>query len=183
MTTPIRVTSVIALLLALVACAGASRPKPDWTSAPDVDIPAFATFGWSDRPGDLPRGLLESRVRAAVRAELLERGYTEASESPDFVMSYETVEYTASRDSSPVSIGIGMGTWGSHVGGSVGASVPVGGGDSTRLQYRLTVRAVEPKANREIWIGTTTSFDDPGKADAAEKAIAGVMEGFPARRR
>jgi hypothetical protein len=181
MKNPIRVIAAIAVLLALAACA--SRPKPDWTSAPDVDIPGYSTFGWSERPGDLPRGILETQVRAAVRAELIEKGYTEVTEAPDFLLSYETVEYTSSRDSSPFSVGIGVGSWGSNVGGSVGASVPVGGSDAVKLQHRLTVRAVDPNGNREIWIGTTTSFEQPADAGAVAKAIAGVMAGFPARRR
>jgi len=182
MRNPTRVIAAIAVLLALAACAGASRPKPDWTSAPDVDIPGYSTFGWSEHPGDLPRGILETQVRAAVRAELVEKGYGEATEAPDFLISYETVEYTSSRESSPFSVGIGVGSWGGNVGGSVGASVPVGGSDEVRLQYRLTVRAVDPKGNREIWIGTTTSFDQPADAGAIEKAIAGVMKGFPVKR-
>ena len=74
-----------------------------------------------------------------------------------------------------------MGSWGGNVGGSVGTSVGVGGGETTSVQSRLTIRAVDTARNSEVWIGTTTTFDQPAQASAVTRAVAGVMKGFPGR--
>jgi hypothetical protein len=173
--------AAIVLPLAIAGCAGTSQPRPEWASAPDADIGARSTFGWLHDTADRPQTLLEGRVRDAIRADLLEKGYVESAERPDLVFSYEVVSYEKTQSGPPVTIGIGMGSWGGNVGGSVGTSVGVGGGESTSVQSRLTIRAVDTARNSEVWIGTTTTFDQPAQAPAVARAVAGVMKGFPGR--
>jgi hypothetical protein len=172
-----------ALLLALLlGCAGA-RPKPDWATAPDADIAALATFGWETPAREAPRTILAGQIREALAAELAEKGYVQSEDAPDLVIGYEIATQEAVQSKSPVTVGFGVGSWGSNVGGSVGASVPVGGKAEPRLENRVTIRAVDPQANRELWIGTTTTLDQTADAKAVASAIAGVMKGFPDRRR
>jgi hypothetical protein len=77
-----------------------------------------------------------------------------------------------------------MGTFGGPVGVGVGTSAPVGGGSvvATR-ETRLTIRAVDPKDNREVWVGTTGDIQQGLDAVVVEKTVAGTMKEFPARRK
>jgi hypothetical protein len=170
------------LLYSIVGCAGIGGPKAEWATAPDVDLPAFSTFDWADGPSGTPQTVLDSQVRNALRAELLKKGYEESPDAPDFLVSYEAVEHEMGQRSSPVTIGIGVGTWGRHVGGRVGTSVGVGGGGDPNLRYRLAIRAIDPDRSRELWVGATTTFELPPEARVIDRAVAGVMRGFPGKR-
>ena len=172
----------ILLLLSAVGCAGSSQPKPDWQSAPDADIPVNSTFGWSDSARAEPVAILDRQIRDALRSQLIGKGYVESSDVPDFVVSYEAIEFEAVKQANPVRIGVGLGTFGGNVGGSVGTSTDVGGKTKVLQQNGVVIRAVDPESRREIWIGTTTSFDERPDAAVVDKAVAGVMEGFPVRR-
>jgi hypothetical protein len=63
--------------------------------------------------------------------------------------------------------------------------VPLGSeGVTTSQETRLTIRAVDQKSNREVWLGTTTGDLGEGlDAGVVDKAVAGLAHGFPARRR
>ena len=177
------------LLFVLLGCASGGAYQTESTTAPDTDIAAYASFGWlsSDSPGgatEPPRSIPDANLHNAIRAQLIEKGYREVEENPDFRVGFETTAYIEEKASNPVRIGVGMGSWGGNVGGGVRTSVPVGSEDVTTTQEtRLTIRAVD-RSNREVWVGTTTGDIQQG-VDAAvvEKAVAGTLEGFPARRR
>jgi len=177
-----RFATNLVLMSLVLGCAGSAQPKPQWVTAPDTDIPGLATFTWADTAGGPPLTILDTQVRNALRAELLKKGYAESSDAPDFVVTYETDIFETAKKSNPVSIGIGMGSWGSNVGGSVGTSVGVGGDKAPRLQHRLTIHALDPESDRELWIGNTTTFEVPADASVVEQAVAGVMAGFPDKR-
>lgn len=176
-------TPIAALLFLLLGCAAGGGPKPEWATAPDADIAGLAQFGWGDAAGSRPLTVFETQVRNAVRAALLEKGYVESADAPDFLIGYEAVEYESTTRSPPVSIGIGVGSWGGNVGGSVGTSVGLGGKTTEHLQQRLTLRAVDAARTAELWIGTTGVLTEQPDAAAIERAVAAVMRGFPARRR
>jgi hypothetical protein len=169
------------LLYSIVGCAGIGGPKPEWATAPDVNLPAFSTYDWADGPSGTPQTVLDSQVRNALRVEFQKKGYEESSDAPDFLVSYETVEHEMGQRSSPVTIGIGVGTWGRHVGGRVGTSVGVGGGDPN-LRYRLAIRATDPDRSRQLWVGATTTFELPPDERVIDRAVGSVMRGFPGRR-
>lgn len=180
MNLPVRAITLCVLVPVLAACAGLNRPKPEWSTAPDADLASASTFGWSSGSGGSPQTVLLSHARNALTRELQRRGYRESAEAPDFLVSYELVEHERGQRSSPVRIGIGVGTWGRRVGGSVGTSVPIGSAE-TGESYRLVIRALEPDRSRELWIGATTSFEVPADAPEIDRAVAGVMRGFPDR--
>lgn len=180
MSSRLRLASVLVVLLAALGCAGLGRPKPEWSTAPDVDFASLSTYAWVDRRGET-QTVLTSQIRSALAAELQDKGYEHSPDAPDFLIEHEVVEHDRGRSSSPVRIGIGIGTWGRHVGGSVGTSVPVGGGDPGQ-SYRLMIRAIEPDPRRELWVGGTTSFELPADAQVIDRAVSGAMRGFPGTR-
>jgi len=125
--------------------------------------------------------ILDNQIRAAVRAELVARGYREADDAPDFVVHHETIEGEAVEQGSPVRIGIGIGSWGGRVGGSVGTSVDVGGKDRVLQQQRIALRVLEPNERRELWVGTTAVLDERPDPAAIDRAVAALMKAFPGR--
>jgi len=180
----------VAFLFALLGCATGSSSKPESTTAPGADLAGYRSFGWQLASGspttpDQPLSIRDANIQKAIRAQLIEKGYREVEETPDFRMSYEETAYLKEKTSSPVRIGIGVGSWGGHVGGGVGASVPVGSdGVVTTPESRLTIHAVDQRTNTEVWVGSVTGDIEHGlDAAAVDKAVAGMLEGFPARRR
>lgn len=171
------------LLLSVLGCASDPGAKPQWATSDEIDVAGLDTFGWADRGGKPPVTILDNEIRDAIRAQLTEKGYVESAESPDFLVSHETVEREAVEQGNPVRIGIGIGTWGGNVGGSVGTSVDVGEGDRVRQQLRIAVRALEAEDRREAWVGITAPLEPQPEAPAIDEAVAELMKEFPDRRR
>lgn len=181
--------SAVVLAFAWLACAGGPS-KQESVTAPGVDLAAYATFGWQpagDNAGaaGAPLSILDANIRNAIRAQLVERGYREVQSQPDLRIRFETATYVVEKTKNPVRIGVGVGSWGSNVGGGVSTSVPVGPeGVATDQETRLSIRAVDPKTNQEVWVGTATGGIDPASdAGAVEKVVASTMKEFPSRPR
>jgi hypothetical protein len=177
------------LLFVLFGCASGFQTES--AAAPGADIAAYASFGWlpggdgAEGASERPRSIADANVYAAIRMQLVEKGYREVEVEPDFRIGFEASAHTREKVERPVRIGVGVGSWGGHVGGGVTGSVPVGSeGVTTTQETRLTIRAVDQESNREVWLGTTTGDLGEGlDAGVVEKAVAGLLDGFPARRR
>ena len=183
------VCACVLLFLSLGCAGGASQTES--ATAPGADIPAYASFGWlppSDRAegaAEPPLSIAEANLYAAIRKQLVERGYREVEANPDFRIGFETAAHMKEKASRPFNVGIGMGSWGGNVGGGVSTSVPVGSERvTTTSETRITVRAVDVKSNREVWLGSTTRDVQEGlDAGVVEDAVADLMDEFPERRR
>jgi len=153
-------------------------------AAPDADFTSYRTFSWVESTGYgqgssvEPLRLLDRNIRAAIAAELGKRGYAESSEGPDLRFAYESVSYEKTK-SNPFRIGIGMGSWGDNVGGSVGVGTP---SVESYQEGRLVIRAIDAETNSEVWMGTVTGRQS-GSTDAKEVArlVAMTLQDFPAR--
>jgi hypothetical protein len=178
------------LLFFLLGCASGGAHVESAT-APGADIAAYASFGWlpasesAEGAAERPLSIGETNLYAAIRKQLIERGYREVEASPDFRIGFETAPHTQEKTSRPFHVGIGVGSWGGNVGGGVSTSVPVGSERvTTTAETRITIRAVDVKSNREVWLGSATRDVQEGlDAGVVEKAVAEVMEEFPERRR
>ena len=176
-----RVT-ILAAALALAACAS-SPPQPESMRDPQVNFAAFRTYGWQEAATvdgkDPPLRLLDQNIRAAVAAELQKRGYVESATDPDLRIAYETAS-EQKVESSPVRVGVGMGSWGGSMGGSVGVSSP-----SVRnyQQGSLVIHAIERARNAEVWQGRISGKVTQGSLEAAavQRAVAAAMRDFPVR--
>lgn len=168
------------LMLAL-GCASSPDDKPQWVEAAGSDIAANATFGWESGAAP-PASILDNQIRDAIRGELTGRGYVESADAPDFLIHHETFEQSAVKESNPVRLGIGLGSWGGSSGGSVGTSMDVGGGEKIVQQIRILVRALEPGSDTELWLGRTAPISEQPDAEAVGRAMAGLLKEFPARR-
>jgi hypothetical protein len=173
-----------AVALLLTGCAGTPASQPESMRDPQADFSAYSTYGWKSGPVDAddpPLRLLDSNLRAAIATEMRRRGYTEAPEgaTPDLRIVYDTT--TADRvGSSPVRVGVGMGSWGGNVGGSVNVGTP-----SVR-NYRegtLVIHAIDTRRNAEVWQGRVSRRITKGSLEPADigQAVAAAMRDFPAR--
>jgi hypothetical protein len=175
--------SATALLVLSLFAAGCATPPPETASMrdPAVNFANFKTFGWAAGASatDQPVQLLDQNIRAAITTELNRRGYVVATGSPDLRIAYETA--TASKiKNNPVRIGVGMGSWGGNVGGSVGVGSP---SVKNYQEGSLVIHAIDATRNAEVWQGSVSG--ELGKGSVAQaaitQAVARAMKDFPAR--
>ena len=183
-------TSITVLMLALVATtliAGCtSQPQqPQSMRDPEADFSAYKTFGWyreasADATGQ-PVSIVESNIRAAIKADLTQKGYQEApaGTAPDLLVDYETARAETVK-SNPVRIGVGVGSWGSSGGGSVGVS---SAGARNVSEGTLVVHVIDSKRKAEVWQGRASRELGKGGAEPAvvQSAVADTLRDFPAR--
>ena len=152
---------------------------------PQANFASYQTFGWNVgvNPGsdDAPLKLLDSNIRAAIANELKKRGYSEAPAgvTPDLRIAYDTAS-ADKLENNPVRVGMGVGSWGGNVGGSVNVGSP-----SVRnyKEGTLVVHAIDTARNAEVWQGRVSKKITKGSVEPAAiaQAVASAMEDFPAR--
>jgi len=185
----VRTTHGLALLAALLlaalllgSCASAP-PQSESMRDPGANWASYSTYGWSPSPAlagtDQPLLILDQSIRRAIAAEMQRRGYTESAHDPDLRIAYETTS-AEKVESNPVRVGVGVGSWGGNVGGSVAVGSP-----SVR-NYRegtLVIHAIDVARNAEVWQGRMSSRISKGSVEAAAvtSAVAAAMRDFPIR--
>lgn len=143
-----------ALFTALLACAGVSVNQ-DYD--PSADFGSYRTFDWFPGGRELTGNVevdspfLDERIRAAVGRELITKGYQKvANQTPDFYVNYH-VSVQQKLTSSGMSVGYGVGSYGSW--GGVG----VGMNSSPVRQYdegTLVIDFVDSASRKLVWRGT-----------------------------
>ena len=164
---------------ALPGCATAPS-RPQTQLAPGVDFTAYESFAWLEADaGDDPLRILDVNIRSAIEAELTKRGYRKVDADADLLVEHEFATEDKLR-TSPVRVGIGMGRYGGHVGGSVGMGTP---GISSYEEGRLVIHVIDAARKQEVWTGTIAGKVDPAKLDAAEvgRVVGLTLADFPAR--
>jgi hypothetical protein len=172
-------------LALLAACASNAPAKPESRIDPTANIPASKTFGWQPPSNnmvstDVTQRKFDESVRTAIDTDLARKGYAEAAAEPDLMVSYEITAYEKTK-SNPFSVGVGMGSWGGNVGGGVG--VNTGGGNRTVQETRLTVRVVDRKTDKEVFLGTMVGDLAPGSSsNDITGVVSQALKDFPAKR-
>jgi hypothetical protein len=166
-------------------CASSPPSQPESMRDPQADFSAYHTYGFhadqSVDGADEPLKLLDSNIRAAIANELQKRGYAAApaGTTPDLRIAYETAS-ADKIENNPVRVGIGIGSWGSNVGGSVNLGSP-----SIRnyKEGTLVVHAIDSARNAEVWQGRVSKKITKGSLEPAAiaAAVATAMQSFPAR--
>jgi hypothetical protein len=168
----------------IAGCSSLAPPRHESQQAAGVDLTTYRSFAWNlpaaDGNGGEPLRLLDTNIRGAVQAELTRRGYEyRESGAADLVIDYETT--TAERvRSNPVRLGIGIGSFGSNVGGSVSMGSP---SVQSYQEGRLVIHVVDAAKRAEVWSGTIAGRVDRTTLDAAAvgRVVALALEDFPAR--
>jgi hypothetical protein len=182
-----RVGVGLVALLAAVFVAGCASPppKPETMRDPSVNFTNFKTFGWTDGGAtastDAPVRLLDSNIRNAITGVMQRKGYmpAPAGTTPDLRIAFETMS-ADKIENNPVRIGIGVGSWGGNMGGSVNMGSP-----SIRnyKEGTLVVHAIDTARNAEVWQGRVSGKVTKGSLEAAaiNQAVATAMVDFPVR--
>ena len=182
---PIAVTGLLlAVMVVFVGCATAPE-SPGAIVDRKVNFNAYETFGWYDDPvrdmDSQPLTLVETAIRDAIAEEMKRKGYKEvpASSSADLLISYQAATKDTVK-SNPFRIGIGIGSYGSHGGASVGTST-----SSVRnvTEGSLTIHAIDAARNAEVWQSAVTRElgKDAVNTENVKNIVADVFTEFPAR--
>jgi hypothetical protein len=172
----------LAATLVLASCAS-PPPAPVSMRDPSADFTKYHSFGWAPATApdnrDAPLQLLDKNIRAAIANELKRRGYVEAIANPDINIAYETAS-ADKIESNPVRVGVGVGSWGGNVGGSIGVGSP-----SVRnfREGTLVIHAIDRAQNAEVWQGRISGRMTQGSVEAAavQSAVSAAMRDFPSR--
>ncbi len=174
---------LIACLLLTLLAGCATPPRQESVLAPGANPAAFRTFAIGLPPGegadDAPLRILDTHIRNALREEFTRRGYAEVADAPELRVDYEIAQEDRVR-SSPFRIGIGMGSFGGNVGGSVSMGTP---DIQTYQEGRLVIHVYDAARKQELWYGSVTDKAGQRSLDAAAVArVVGLaLESFPAR--
>ena len=173
-------------LLLLTACASSVKydydVSQDFSRYKTFDLYAPGRRGKGGQDGD---GLMDTRIRVAVAAELQAKGFArEQVADPDFLVACYPL-YHQRRYRTRTSVGFGGGGWYRPWGYRVGTSF------SQVHHYRegsLIIEIVDAKTNQLVWQGSDegvlTGLDDPDRAnDAVASAVKETLAKFPPQRR
>jgi len=173
--------ALVALLLALVACASA-RVSQDYDSATDFAV--YRSYDWfpGERPASgnvhLDSPLVDQRVRNAVDRTLAARGYAKLEDEPadfqvNFYFSVETKLTSSGMD-------YRVGTYGRHGG------VSVGGGDRLREvdEATLVIDILDARSGDLVWRGTRSRRlkigDTPEETTRIiDETVEAILSQFP----
>jgi hypothetical protein len=169
----------------LLAGCASTPAEPQTMRDPQANFAAYETFALTTGAGADQAApsvsLVEGYIRNAIAGELKRKGYVEAAAgaTPDVRIEYEAAKAERLKNN-PFRIGVGVGSYGSNVGGSVGASTP-----SVRnvTEGMLVVHVIESARNAEVWRGSASRELGKGNIDQAkvDVVVAEVLADLPAR--
>lgn len=173
------VPGIFALLVA--GCATSPETAGAMVDA-RADFDEYETFGWYDEPGTgAPMSLADTSIRAAIKSEMQGKGYVlaPAGTTPDLLIEYQ-VAHIEKIKTSPFRIGIGIGSYGSGGGASVGTSTS---GVRNVNEASLVIHAIDTARNAEVWRSRVSRElgKDEVKAEDVQRAVSEVLSDFPAR--
>jgi hypothetical protein len=166
----------------LEACAPVIDVRTDYDTA--ADFSRLRTYRWLQTPSNAPRDpridndLLQSRVRVAVNDALHAKGYTEASENPDFRVTYHVMlRDKLDVQSFPLYYGYGLGSW-------------PGASDVRLSQYEegtLMLDVIDSASNELVWRGAAQARIDPNRSpqertELINSAVRKMLDRFPPQR-
>lgn len=180
----IRVLIAAATAMLVAGCAS-TPPAPQTLSEAQADFSAYRTFGWHAAAGNdgsgNPASIVDGYVRTAIANELKGKGYVEApaGTTPDLTVAYEGASAEKLKNN-PIRIGIGVGSYGSSGGGSVGVGSP---SIKSVKEGTLVIHVIDPARETEVWRGSIErELGKEGVQPAVvQGAVSELMRDFPAR--
>ncbi|MDA0706950.1 MAG: DUF4136 domain-containing protein [Proteobacteria bacterium] len=180
--------AVVGLVLAVTALSAGCASAPTKSAAmidPQADFGDYKTFTWhtsnSAEGADEPMSLVDSSIRAAITTEMQRKGYAEApaGSTGDLLIDFEAAQ-TEKVKSSPFRIGVGVGSYGSGVGGSVGTSTS---GVKNISEGSLVIHAIDPTRNAEVRRSRVSRELGKGSVnpDVVQSVVAEILSDFPTR--
>jgi hypothetical protein len=151
---------------------------------PQANFGAYRTFSLKPDGEDAagqPRSIVDGYIRTAIAAEMKRKGYEEAAAgaTADLRLEYEAAKAQTVKNN-PFRIGVGVGSYGSSGGGSVGVGSP---SVKNVTEGSLVVHVIDNARNAEAWrSGVSREIGKGGVQQAAvNAAVADAMKDLPAR--
>jgi len=171
----------LAAITLLVGCATAPAEPKSMVDA-QANFNDYKTFGWAFQPSpEHPLQLAEVTIREAITAEMQDKGYVEvaAGATADLLIDYDAARQNTVKNN-PVRFGIGVGSYGSHGGASIGTSTS---GVKEVTEGSLVIHAVDTARSAEVWRSGISRELGKGTVDsnAIRSIVAEVFSDFPAR--
>lgn len=174
----------LALCTAVLAAACTSTPeKPQSMLDPQANFGAYRTYAvvtGNDGSGR-PTTIVDGYIHTAIATQMKGKGYVEAAEgtAPDLRIEYEAAKAQKLKNN-PFRIGVGVGSYGSSGGGSVGV-----GSSSVKevTEGSLILHVIDAARNAEAWrSGVTRELSKGNVTQAAvSDAVMEAMVDLPAR--
>lgn len=165
------------------ACASAP-PKPQSMLDPQANFGAYRTFALPEVGGGAQGqtvSIVDGYVRTAIANEMKGKGYVEAApgEKADLRVEYEAAKAEKLKNN-PFRIGVGVGGYGSHGGGSVGVGSP---SVKNVTEGSLVIHVIDTARSAESWRSGVTREIGKGNVQqqTVDTAVAEAFEDFPAR--
>ena len=167
------------ILSLIVGCA--PRLVVDYDYDTTYDFTKLRTYDWMPSPpGSQIEDMTEKRFTTAMNTQLAAKGYSQSTDSPDFMISLQGIKKTVESGSTAVgaSVGIPVGHRGSMSVG-VGKSKP-----RVKQEGTLNLNFLDRKANSMIWQGTATAAIQPKSSPEEQQqrinqVIAELLKNFP----
>ena len=175
--------AVAALALVLAAGCTSAPKQPETMKDTQADFNAYRTFGWYPQENaNQTKSIVDGYIRTAIENEMQRKGYALAAEGTqaDLLVEYDAAAEEKLKNK-PFRIGIGIGSYGSSGGASVGTSTS---GVKEVKEGTLVIHVVDPARNTEVWRGTVTRELKEGSVDqgTVNTAVVDALTDFPARR-
>jgi hypothetical protein len=178
--------NVLAILVPVLVIACASGPSaPETMRDVQSDFGAYKTFGWVNPPTAAgsadSASIVDGYIRTAIANDLKAKGYVEAAPGtePDLAIEYEAAKSEKLKNN-PFRIGVGVGSYGSSGGGSVGVG---SSGVKEVKEGSLVVHVIDPARKSEVWRGSIAR--ELGKKgvqpELVQAAVTELLQDFPAR--
>jgi hypothetical protein len=177
---------VPALAVSLLSGCAATIPSVDVTRFHNGQVPGGSAIQVAPLAGEDGASIEFRTYAIAVGRELTRLGFGEAANGPLVAeVGYDRTTRERAAGRSPISIGIGGGSFGRNVGIGVGTSIGVGGKRSRDIVVtRLDVRLKRRSDNQVVWEGraqTEAAANAPAAQPglAAEKLSRALFATFP----
>ena len=186
MNDPLRLLLAVSVFVLLPACTSAPS-TPETMREAQTDFGAYKTFGWVHPPAAAGSGesasIVDGYIRTAIANDLKAKGYVEVAAAsgatPDLVIEYEGAK-TEKLKNNPFRIGVGVGSYGSSGGGSVGVG---SSGVKEVKEGSLVVHVIDHARKAEVWRGSIAR--ELGKKgvqpELVQSAVTELLRDFPAR--
>jgi hypothetical protein len=169
----------------LIAGCTSTPAAPQSMRDPQANFTAYETFALTTGAGADQAApsvsLVEGYIRNAITGEMKRKGYVEAAAgaTPDVRVEYEAAKAEKLKNN-PFRIGVGVGSYGSNVGGSVGVASP---SVKNVTEGTLVVHVIESARNAEVWRGTASRELGKGNIEQAQvdAVVVELLADLPAR--
>ena len=176
--------ALIYMALLLMVSSGAFGQDVRYNFDKDTDFSKFKTYEWVEIKGAAkPDDLTDKQIKAAVDAQLAQKGLTKVTDAGDVYVGYQTAIGSEKQFTSYNSGGWGYGP-GWYGGGWYTGGGMTTGQTSTIYNGQLVVDMYNPQGHDLIWRGVVSKTLDPkAKPEKREKnmnkALTKLFKNYP----